>query len=102
MGVHVLADQRRAPAVGAVIAGFLERADAALKKVSLEGLDMGRGGAHPLRVSPRRVRLLPAGGLFARCPDAGKGNRRELLGCSPDTVWPDVLGRNKVLFAYLL
>src|SRR6478735_6859143 len=57
--VHVLARQGRAPAVGAALAGGLERADAATQEVSLELLDVGHRCGHRHRFSPPAGALLP-------------------------------------------
>jgi hypothetical protein len=59
--VHVLAGQRRAPAVGAAAAVGLQGAQPAAKQVALELLNVLWGGRHDDLTSPRRAVLLPRG-----------------------------------------
>src|SRR5438105_4879793 len=65
--VHVLARERRAPAVGAAVAVGLEHVEAAPEELALELLDVAR---HLPSTSPRRLQT-PSGRLFYRFGLAG-------------------------------
>jgi len=69
--VDVLADEGRAPAVGAAMPIGLERTDTAPQENPLELLDMARGGGHRLKDSPSRARFLQIDGVRLRVPEGG-------------------------------